>query len=318
MAARHATSEPGGVGRLQESHSRIRLRMSVVQDLIHLLELEPLEHNIYRGQNRDIGTGRVFGGQVFAQSLAAARKTVPEGREAHSVHGYFLREGDTSAPIVYFVDRPRDGRSFTSRRVTAIQHGEAIFHLSASFHISEPGVDHQVPMPDVPAPEELEDELDVIRANIDRYPESLRPFVTQDRPLEVRRVHPRKLFEREQTGPDDARRLVWFRLRERIPDALILHQATLAYASDYGFLPTSLQPHGVSWRDPRLIIASLDHTIWLHRPFRADEWLLYVNDSPTAFGARGFVRGQVFTRDGTLVASAAQEGLIRVVNKDRP
>jgi acyl-CoA thioesterase-2 len=289
--------------------------MTVVNDLIHLLELEPIEHNIYRGLNRDIGTGRVFGGQVFAQALAAASKTVPEGREAHSVHGYFLREGDTRAPIVYFVDRPRDGKSFTSRRVTAIQHGEAIFHLSASFHVMEPGLDHQVPMPEVPPPEELEDELDVIRANVDRYPEALRAIVTQDRPLEFRRVHPRKLFEPVPSDAASAKRMVWFKLRERIPDALILHQATLAYASDYGFLPTSLQPHGVSWRDPRLIIASLDHTLWLHRPFRADEWLLYVNDSPSAFGARGFVRGQVFTRDGLLVASAAQEGLIRLREK---
>lgn len=286
--------------------------MTVVNDLIHLLELEPLEHNIYRGANRDIGTGRVFGGQVFAQALAAARKTVPEGREAHSVHGYFLREGDTRAPIVYFVDRPRDGRSFTSRRVTAIQHGEAIFHLSASFHLMEPGLDHQVPMPEVPAPEDLEDELDIIRANVERYPEALRSIVTQDRPLEFRRVHPRKLFEPEPGDAASAKRMVWFKLRERIPDTVILHQATLAYASDYGFLPTSLQPHGVSWRDPRLVLASLDHTLWLHRPFRADEWLLYVNDTPSAFGARGFVRGQVFTRDGLLVASAAQEGLIRL------
>lgn len=287
--------------------------MSVVHDFIRLLELEPIEHNIYRGENRDIGTGRVFGGQVFAQALAAAKKTVEDGREAHSVHGYFLREGDTKAPIVYFVDRPRDGRSFTSRRVTAIQHGEAIFHLSASFHVMEPGMDHQVPMPDVPAPEDLEDELDIIRKNADQYPESLRAIVTQDRPLEFRRVHPRKLFERElASDAASAKRLVWFKLRERIADTPILHQATLAYASDYGFLPTSLQPHGVSWRDPRLIIASLDHTLWLHRPFRADEWLLYVNDAPTAFGARGFVRGQVFTRDGALVASVAQEGLIRL------
>lgn len=286
--------------------------MSVVRDLIHLLDLEPIEHNIYRGANRDIGTGRVFGGQVFAQSLVAARKTVPDGREAHSVHGYFLREGDTKAPIVYFVDRPRDGRSFTSRRVTAIQHGEAIFHLSASFHISEPGMDHQVTMPEVPDPDELEDELDVIRANADRYPEPLRSVVTQDRPLEVRRVHPRKLFERPTADAANAKRIIWLRLRERIPDAPILHQATLAYASDYGFLPTALQPHDVSWRDPRLIIASLDHTLWLHRPFRADDWLLYVNDAPTAFGARGFVRGQVYTRDGTLVASSAQEGLLRL------
>ncbi len=293
--------------------------MSVVHDLIHLLELEPLEHNIYRGLNRDVGTGRVFGGQVFAQALMAARRTVAEGREAHSVHGYFLREGDTRAPIVYFVDRPRDGRSFTSRRVTAIQHGEAIFHLSASFHISEPGLNHQTPMPAVPAPEDCPEELELIRANADRIPVSRRAILTQDRPLELRLISPRDPFRKpESLPPEEARRMVWFRIRERIPDAQMVQHAGRAYASDYGFLPTALHPHGVWWRDERLIIASLDHTLWLHRPFRADEWLLYVSDTPSAFGARGFVRGQVFTRDGTLVASAAQEGLIRVVDKDRP
>lgn len=287
--------------------------MTVVTDLLRLLELEPLEVNIYRGANRDVGTGRVFGGQVFAQALVAARKTVPEGREAHSVHGYFLREGDTKVPIVYFVDRPRDGRSFTSRRVTAIQHGEAIFHLSASFHIAEAGLDHQHAMPTVPSPEECPDELELIRSRADRIPEALRTIITQDRPLEFRLITPRDPFsKREPTTPEGAVRQVWFRLRERIPDTPMLHQAVLAYASDYGFLPTSLLPHGVAFRDPRLIIASLDHTLWLHRPFRADEWLLYTCDSPAAFDARGFVRGQVFTRDGKLVASAAQEGLIRM------
>lgn len=287
--------------------------MSVVQDLLQLLDLEPLEINIYRGRNRDVGTGRVFGGQVFAQALAAARKTVPEGREAHSVHGYFLREGDTSTPIVYFVDRPRDGRSFTSRRVTALQHGEAIFHLSASFHVAEPGLDHQMAMPEVPAPEDCPEELELIRANVDRIPEHLREILTQDRPLEFRLINPASPFEKPvAVDPDGSKRQAWFRLRERIPDAPILHHAVLAYASDYGFLPTSLRPHGVSWRDPKLIIASLDHTLWVHRPFRADEWLLYSCDSPSAFGARGYVRGQIFTRDGTLVASTAQEGLIRL------
>jgi acyl-CoA thioesterase-2 len=285
--------------------------MSVVTDLLALLELEALEMNIYRGQNRDLGTGRVFGGQVFAQALVAARRTVPAGREAHSVHGYFLREGDFLAPIVYFVDRPRDGRSFVSRRVTAIQHGEAIFHLSASFHIDEPGLDHQVRMPEVPDPESLTPELDLIRARAESIPEPLRSVVTQDRPIDLRRITQGDPYA---SGDDrgDAKRQVWFRLRERMPDAPIMHQAVLAYASDYGFLPTSLLPHGINYRDPRLIIASLDHTIWMHRPFRADEWLLYVSDSPSAHGARGFVRGQVFTREGTLVASVAQEGLIRL------
>jgi len=287
--------------------------MSVVADLLTLLDLEPLEVNIYRGTNRDVGTGRVFGGQVFAQALVAARKTVPDGREAHSVHGYFLREGDTRAPIVFFVDRPRDGRSFTSRRVTAIQHGEAIFHLSASFHIDEEGMDHQVEMPAVPSPDECPGELELIRSRAAQIPEALRAILTQDRPLDFRLIDPADPFSKPApTTPSGARRLVWFRLRERIPDAPMLHQAVLAYASDYGFLPTVLRPHGVTFRDPRLFMASLDHTIWFHRPFRADEWLLYASDAPSAYDARGFVRGQIFTQDGRLVASAAQEGLVRL------
>ena len=287
--------------------------MTVVASLLELLELEPLEHNIYRGQNRDLGTGRVFGGQVFAQALVAARRTVDEGREAHSVHGYFLREGDLTTPIVYFVDRPRDGRSFTSRRVTAIQHGEAIFHLSASFHVVEPGIDHQWPMPEVPDPETLTPELDLIRANAHLIPEPIRAIWTQDRPIDLRLISPRNPFvPGEAVGPVEARRAVWFRVVDRIPDPTIVHQAVLAYASDYGFLPTALLPHGLTMRDRRVQIASLDHTLWMHRPFRADEWLLYVMDSPNAFGSRGFVRGQVFTRSGHLVASVAQEGLLRL------
>lgn len=292
--------------------------MSVVADFMGLLELEPLEHNIYRGSNRDVGTGRVFGGQVFAQALVAARRTVGEGRETHSVHGYFLREGDFRAPIVYFVDRPRDGRSFTSRRVTAIQHGEAIFHLSASFHIVEPGIDHQMGMPDVPAPETLTNELETIRSRADKIPEPLRSILTQDRPLDVRPIVPADPFRAPKPGPaEDAKRQVWFRVTERIGDAPLLHQSVLAYASDYSFLPTALIPHGIGFRDPRLFIASLDHTIWFHRPFRADEWLLYSCDSPSAFGARGFVRGSVYTQSGAMVASVAQEGLIRV-REDKP
>jgi acyl-CoA thioesterase-2 len=284
--------------------------MPIVEEFLALLELDALEVNLYRGRNRDVGTGRVFGGQVFAQALVAARRTVAEPREAHSVHGYFLREGDIKAPIVYYVDRPRDGGSFTSRRVTAIQHGEAIFHLSASFHREEPGLEHQATMPDAPPPESLPNELDILRAHAAEIPESLRDVLTQERPLDFRPVQPRDPFV--PGGKAEARRLIWFRLLHEIPDAPILHQAVLAYASDYGFLPTSLFPHGVAFRDPRLMIASLDHTLWMHRPFRADEWLLYACDSPAAYGARGFVRGEVFTRDGTLVASVAQEGLIRM------
>ncbi len=292
--------------------------MPIVSELLALLELEPLEVNIYRGSNRDVGTGRVFGGQVFAQALVAARKTVTEPREAHSVHGYFLREGDVKAPIVFFVDRPRDGGSFTSRRVTAIQHGEAIFHLSASFHVTEPGMEHQFPMPEVPAPETLRNELEIVRANAHKFPESLRGVLTQDRPLDFRPIVPADPLADQGAVPSaGARRMVWFRTVAPLPDQPILHQAVLAYASDYGFLPTALLPSGVSYRDPRLMIASLDHTLWMHRPFRADEWLLYVNDSPSTFGARGFVRGEVFTRDGVLVASVAQEGLVRLREKKR-
>ncbi len=289
--------------------------MSIVAELLSLLELEPLEVNIYRGRNRDLGTGRVFGGQVFAQALVAARRTVEAPREAHSVHGYFLREGDLKAPIVYFVDRPRDGGSFTSRRVSAIQHGETIFHMSASFHIAETGIDHQVVMPDVPPPESLVPELDLIRAGADTLPPELRNVLTQERPLDIRVIRPGNPLKHE---PGEALRQVWFRTILKLPDEPILHQAILAYASDYGFLLTALLPHGIPFRDPRLMIASLDHTLWMHRPFRADEWLLYTNVSPSAAGARAFVTGQVFSQDGSLVATVAQEGLARLRDPARP
>lgn len=282
--------------------------MSIVRELLDLLELEPLEVNIYRGQNRDLGTGRVFGGQVFAQALVAARRTVDEPREAHSVHGYFLRAGDLKAPIVFFVDRPRDGGSFTSRRVTAIQHGEAIFHLSASFHVAETGLDHQGEMPDVPGPDTIRPELEVLREQVAELPSQLRGVLTQDRPLDFRMV-PSAAHDWTNGAPA---RAAWFRVIEPLPDDPIVHQAILAYASDYGFLPTALRAHGVSYYDPRLQLASLDHTLWMHRHFRADEWLLYVMDSPSAASARGFVRGQVFTQNGVLVASVAQEGLMRL------
>lgn len=282
--------------------------MTIVDNLLSVLDLEPLEVNIYRGQNRDIGTGRVFGGQVFAQALVAARRTVDEPREAHSVHGYFLRAGDLKAPIVFFVDRPRDGGSFTSRRVTAIQHGEAIFHLSASFHTAEEGLDHQGQMPDVPPPDSLKPELEEIREIADQLPAPIRNVLTQDRPIDFRLV--------PSSGQDwnkgTPARAAWFKVVEPLPDTVITHQAILAYASDYGFLPTSLLAHGVTYHDRRLQMASLDHTLWMHRAFRADEWLLYIMDSPSAAGARGFVRGQIFTQGGVHVASVAQEGLIRI------
>ena len=282
--------------------------MSIVKNLLSILELEPLEVNIYRGQNRDIGTGRVFGGQVFAQALVAARRTVDGPREAHSVHGYFLRAGDLATPIVFFVDRPRDGGSFTSRRVTAIQHGEAIFHLSASFHVHENGPEHQAIMPTVPSPEMLAPELDQIRERAAHLPDGLREVLTQDRPIDFRPVLPATWSRGDDNAPT---RHMWFRTMAPLPDEPIVHQAVLAYASDYGLLPTALMPHDMAYHDPRMQIASLDHTLWMHRPFRADDWLLYSIDSPSLSGSRGFVRGQVFTRDGRLVASVAQEGLLR-------
>jgi acyl-CoA thioesterase-2 len=283
--------------------------------LLSLLDLETLEVNIYRGRNRDLGTGRVFGGQVFAQALVAARRTVDGEREAHSAHGYFILPGDLKAPIVYFVDRLRDGSSFTTRRVTAIQNGQAIFNLSASFHIDEPGVSHQPPMPVVPDPESLAPELSLIREMADRIPEPLRPVITQDRPIDFRPVAPIDPFNPEPRAPT---RQVWFRVIGELPPEPWIHQAVLAYASDYGLLTTALQPHGIGYRTRGLQIASLDHSLWLHRRFRADEWLLYSMDSPVMAGARGFVRGAIYSRGGDLVASVAQEGLLRLREPRNP
>lgn len=286
-----------------------------IEDLVQLLDLEPLERNMYRGRNRDIGSGRIFGGQVLAQALVAARRTVEEeDRSAHSLHAYFILAGDLEIPVVYLVDRLRDGRSFTTRRVTGIQHGNAIFNMAASFHREEEGLFHQAEMPDVPPPDELRAELDLIREQADRIPEPLRALLTQDRPLDSRPVDPPDLFDPEPTKPIRYR---WVRTVGPLDDDPLHHQAVLAYASDYGLLGAALQPHGRTFRDPDLMAASLDHSIWFHRPFRADEWLLYSVDSPMASGARGFTRGAFFTQDGDLVASVAQEGLIRVGIKPR-
>jgi acyl-CoA thioesterase-2 len=282
-----------------------------MKELLELLDLERIERNIYRGQNRDIGTGRVFGGQVLSQALVAARRTVEDDdppREAHSLHAYFILPGDLSVPIVYFVDTLRDGGSFTTRRVTAIQHGRAIFNLSASFHRAEEGIEHQADPPQVPEPEGLEPELNRIRAMAHTIPEEVRGVITQDRPLDFRPVDPPDLLSPE---PAEPLRRAWFRTNGPLPDDPLSHQAALAYASDYGLLATVLQPHALTIRTPGLQVASLDHALWFHRPFRADEWLLYEVDSPVAAGSRGFARGRVFTRDGVLVASSAQEGLTR-------
>jgi acyl-CoA thioesterase II len=281
-----------------------------VQDLLMLLDLEPLEENIYRGLNRDIGTGRVFGGQVLAQALVAAQRTVGEERAAHSMHGYFILPGDMNAPIVYFVDRLRDGKSFATRRVTAIQHGRAIFNMSASFQIEEDdGPEHQIEMPDAPAPETLTPDLDLVRARADAIPESLRPILTQDRPIDFRPVDPVDPFEPMAKPP---RRMLWARVIGEMPKEQLANQAVLAYASDYGLLATSLLPHALSIHTPGMQVATLDHAIWFHRKVHYDQWHLYVMDSPSASGARGFTRGSIFNEKGELVASTAQEGLTRL------
>ena len=278
-------------------------------DLLRLLDLEPIEHNIYRGNSRDIGSGRIFGGQVLAQALVAARRTVDEDRPAHSCHGYFILAGDLSIPVVYFVDRLRDGKSFVTRRVTAIQHGQAIFNMSASFHRLEQGPEHQLDMPDVPPPEGLRPELDIIRERAEAIPGRLRSVLTQDRPLDIRpldRSDPLDPVRRE------ARRRYWIRAIGEVGDDTLNHQALLAYASDYGLLGSALRPHGLTVQSPDVMVASLDHAIWFHRPFRVDEWLLYDIESPIACGARAFTRGAFYARDGRLVASVAQEGLFRM------
>jgi acyl-CoA thioesterase II len=286
---------------------RNRTHMERTTDLLDLLELEPLEHNIYRGRNRDIGTSRIYGGQVLAQSVVAAGRTVEEDRPIHSMHGYFILPGDLKAPVVYFVDRLRDGGSFTTRRVTGIQHGRAIFNMSASFHKVEEGPQHQTPMPDVPGPEGLTPEVDLLRAMSDRIPAHLRAVLTQDRPLDIRPIDPVDPFDPEPRPP---LRYVWIRAHGPVHNDL-QHRAILAYASDYGILGAALQPHGITFRRDDVMVASLDHAIWYHRSFRVDEWLLYAMESPATSGARGFGRGAFYTRQGVLVASAAQEGLVR-------
>lgn len=281
----------------------------VLDDLVHLLALERIEENLFRGQSQDLGWGTVFGGQVLGQALSAAAQTVPSDRHVHSLHAYFLRPGDVTKPIVYDVDRIRDGSSFTTRRVVAIQSGKAIFNLATSFHKREPGLDHQAPMPPAPAPEELKTDQARFAEIADRLPPFARDRATSDWPIELRVVDPDADPFRPTKRPPE--RMVWLRAIAPLPDDAALHAYLLAYASDFSFVTTALQPHGVSWLDPRMQIASIDHVMWFHRPSRIDDWLLYVMDSPTAHGARGLARGSIYTRSGELVASTAQEGLLR-------
>jgi acyl-CoA thioesterase II len=276
--------------------------------LLSLLDLESIESNIFRGVSPKDRWQRVFGGQVLGQALIAASRTV-EARHCHSLHAYFLRAGDPRIPILYEVDRSRDGRSFSARRVVAIQHGEPIFTMSASFEVAEQGLEHQSAMPDVPAPEELKSEQQWRKEIAPDVPEHIRGWFLRARPIEVRPVVPANRFAKGRYPP---RQVVWFRAVGALPDSSALHQCVLAYASDMTLLDTSLLPHGFSLFAPELQLASLDHAMWFHRPFRADQWLLYVQESPSASGSRGFNRGEIFRRDGALAASVAQESLIRL------
>ncbi len=283
---------------------------SPVSELIDLLSLERLEDNLFRGQSRDIGTKYVFGGQVLGQALSAAEKTLTVERQAHSLHAYFLRAGDIDAPIVYHVDRTRDGGSFSVRRVTAIQHGQVIFFCAASFQGEESAPEHQLSAPEVPRPEDIEPAQPIPPEVLETLPIKVQRWLDRMGPFEFRHVYPRDELKPPKRPPYQQ---VWFRLAERVGDAPELHRALLAYASDFHLLGTATFPHGISYYQPNVQMASLDHALWFHRPFRADEWLLYSLDSPSAQGGRGLARGLVYDRNGKLVASSAQEGLIRVV-----
>lgn len=281
----------------------------VLDELVKLLALERIEENLFRGQSQDLGWGTVFGGQVLGQALSAAVQTVPPERHVHSLHAYFLRPGDVTRPIVYDVDRIRDGGSFTTRRVVAIQNGKAIFNLAASFQAPEAGFEHRDAMPTAPPPSTVATEQERAAAWAHRLTPMLRERALAEHPFELRPVA--VADDPFAPSPRPPERMVWLRAVARLPDDPALHYYLLAYASDHSFLTTALLPHGVTWLSPGMQVASLDHVMWFHQPFRVDEWLLHVMDSPVAHGARGLVRGRVFTHDGRLVASTAQEGLIR-------
>ena len=284
----------------------------VLKDLIGLLRLEQIEDNIFRGDSRDIGSPQVFGGQVLGQALSAAQNTV-DGRVAHSLHAYFLRRGDVNSPIIYEVDRARDGGSFSNRRVVAIQHGRPILNLAASFQNPEEGLMHQVEMPDVPGPDGLKDLTEVAKDMLQYIPSVMRRFMTDKRPFEFRHVEPINFETPEKLPP---KKHVWIRAVDTLPDNPVLHQNLLTYMSDYELLGTAMLPHGLSFTRGSVIMASLDHALWFHGEVKMDEWLLYAIDSPNSSGARGLTRGQLFTQDGRLVASTTQEGLMRVIDPD--
>ena len=281
----------------------------ILADLLRLLELERIEDNIFRGPSVDLGGERVFGGQVLSQALTAASYTAG-AREAHSLHAYFLLPGDMEAPIVYEVDVARDGRSFSTRRVVAIQHGRPIFNMAASFQSPEQGLEHSAAMPDVPGPEGLVDTREAIMPeDLEKVPEKIRRFLTRDRPFEIRSVEPVQIVSPPRSEP---RRHYWIKTVDRLPDNPDLHRNVLTYISDFPLVATATRPHGIHSYEGKVQLASLDHAMWFHRSFRVDDWLLYAVESPSASGGRGFALGRFFTRDGRLVASTAQEGVVRI------
>ena len=281
-----------------------------MQELLTILDLEKLEHNLYRGRSHKVGWQRVFGGQVIGQALVAAQRTVGEDRNVHSLHCYFMLPGDPAVPIIYEVDRLRDGGSFTTRRVTAIQHGRAIFSLECSFQVTEEGLEHQMPMPlDVPPPEALRSQFELLEAAGHAIPDAVRTFWSRERPIEVKPVNSEHYTTRQKLPP---RQSVWIRTTGEVPDNRRLQAAILAYLSDMTLLDTSTFAHGRIGFDPEIQMASLDHAMWFHRSHKLDDWLLYSQDSPNTIGARGFSRGFLYARDGTLIASTAQEGLVRL------
>jgi acyl-CoA thioesterase-2 len=277
-------------------------------DLVELLALESLGDDRFLGQSKDLGWGTVFGGQVLGQALSAAEKTVPQDRACHSLHAYFLRRGDVTAPILYAVDRIRDGGSFTTRRVVAHQHDQAIFSMSASFQGDEQGLEYQEPAPSAPDPSSLLGQDELARMITDRLPPALRAAAIAEGPIDTRAVQPTDPIRPPKSDPE---KQVWFRVRDPIDDDPHLHRHLLAYASDFHLLVTALLPHGIGWLDRDIRLASIDHAMWFHRPFRVDDWLLYDMEVISTSGSRGLVRGRIFDRSGALVASTIQEGLMR-------
>ncbi len=285
---------------------------SALEDLLALLELQRVEENLFRGASQDLGFGAVFGGQLLGQALSAASQTVPVGRNAHSLHAYFLRRGDATLPIEYQVDATRDGGSFTSRRVLAIQKGEVVCSFAASFHLSEGGFEHQREAPTVSGPHGLLSDRERLIRMGESIPEAYRAQLTAEKPIEVRQVNPVDPFAPERRP---AQKALWLRAAGRLPDEQAVHNTILAYASDFGLVGTALYPHGRTFWERDMVVASLDHAMWFHRPFRMDEWLLHAMESPSASAGRGLNRGQVFDANGQLVASVVQEGLIRPQQK---